>query len=163
MPKLGDAGVLTNYKHQLLETPRRRVPDDHYALTFRNLKVHKCSSPRLPSSSSFVLIGDEMANTVDPHYSQILCLWVHLSLPFIYDPRSILTTLSCTFADMCRATKQFESVETQATSWHRTSWCPAFCSWAVNKCPFYSLLGPWFSHFCAFFWWFWCLKWSPSK
>lgn len=60
----------------------------------------------------------------------------------------------CAFMHICgyvQSTKQFESVEMQATSWHPTSWCPAFCSWAVNKCPFYSLLGPWLSHFCAFF------------
>lgn len=39
-------------------------------------------------------------------------------------------------------------------------------SHTVNKCPFCCLCGarlPGLGHFCVFFWWFCCLKWSPSQ
>ena len=89
-----------------------------------------------------------MTNTADRHYSKILYLSVHLLLKSL-TPGSVLTVLSCMFVDICRVTETFEFLETHATSWHCTSWCSAFCSWAVSKCPFHGLLGSQFSCLCS--------------
>lgn len=85
---------------------------------------------------------------VSPHYSQSLYLWIHL-LANIYLERQQCQH-SRDHLQTCTGAKELEFPDVRGPSW------------GLMSCKQGSLL-PRFSQFCAFCWWFCCLKWPPGS
>lgn len=90
------------------------------------------------------------------------------SLKFVYNPKSMLVMLLWSFRDMSRWTKYCSHpMCTFPVEVKQASTLPSSIrSHTVNSVLFtaYVVLRWYFfpSHFCAFSWWFCCLKWPPS-
>lgn len=136
-----------NYKHQPLKTPKRHVSDGHYAsFFFKTLKVHKCSFLQI----SVILLVFCFNWCWDDKYSGPSLfkdsVFVSSSRAKIYDTQ---ISTHCAFMHVCG--------HMQSDIWVPRDSCyqltlhqlmPAFCSWAVSKCPFHGLLVSQFSCLC---------------
>jgi len=100
-------------------------------------------------------------STVNPHYSWILYLWICL-LAKIFNPK--VNTCSA-FVVTCRQAQRQKNVPSVCIPssgpirWH----CPFISALTLKTSILFMVyLMPCFSHFCAFSWWFCCLKCPPS-
>ena len=77
-------------------------------------------------------------------------------------PKSILTLLSESFTDMHRIAEKLSWPRCLFTAERGGPWPSCFSSPTINKCSFCGLCSATCFAFCAFCWWFHCLKWSPD-
>ena len=97
------------------------------------------------------------------HYSQIPYLQIHILQNLFVIPKMSTSCAFAVFFGHAQSSKKFELLNVRFPSWGPTRWHSAFLQPSYYKqMPFLWLFSTHFPHFCAFCWWFCCLKWPPT-
>lgn len=101
-------------------------------------------------------------HSISPHYSWILCLWICiLSKNFLYPPNQYSAFIVLSRHAQSSKNLRLPNIHSQMRSIKATL-CLLVSEIILSVCPFTVCLVLCFSYFCAFYWWFSCLKWPPS-
>ena len=105
-----------------------------------------------------------LKNTVNPHYSHILYLWICLLAKIYLGPPSQNLWHFCAHCGHVHvwSGQKFELLDMYVPSWGWMRQCSAFLFQLIycKQCPFCGRFSA--TSFLSFCWWFCCLKWPPN-
>ena len=106
---------------------------------------------------------DFSSRIVDPHCSWIQHLQTHTLTETYLWPQSHSFGSFLVIHKHVHSSEKFQLPDVRVPSCRWARWCAAFMFYLSDcRVLFTVCLLPCFLHFCAFCWWLWYLKWSPS-